>query len=97
MGQCFGAKEANQHARQKEELRQEVIRSRAGVHVGAHPLSPCYVPKDPSEGEVGEEHADDDTAEEEEFLRASGDPPVVILSSWFMNNFLCFRPDGRVL
>ena len=31
---------ANQHARQKEELRQEVLRSRTGVHAQAHPLSP---------------------------------------------------------
>ena len=54
-------RKANEHARQKEELRQEVLRSRAG----AHPPSPAYVPEEPPEGEAGEEQAENEAADEE--------------------------------
>ena len=63
--QRFGVKEGQPTRPAKEELRQEVLHSRAGVHAEAHPLSP-YVPEDPPEGEAGEERANDDAAEEEE-------------------------------
>jgi len=54
-------RKANEHARQKEELRQEVLRS----HAEAHPSSPAYAPEDPPEGEASEEQAKDEAADEE--------------------------------
>ena len=43
-------RKANEHARQKEELCQEVLRS----HAGACSRSPVYVPEDPPKEETGE-------------------------------------------
>ena len=44
-------RKANQHARQKEELRQGVPRSCVGVHAEAHPLSPLCAYDDAAEEE----------------------------------------------
>jgi len=55
-------RKANEHARQKEELRQEVLRSRAE----ARSRSPVYVPEDPPEEEAGEEQAEDEAVDEED-------------------------------
>jgi len=53
---------ANEHARQKEELRQEVLHSRAE----ARSRSPVYVPEDAPEEEAGEEQAEDEAVDEED-------------------------------
>jgi len=55
-------RKANEHARQKEELRQEVLRSRAE----ARSRSPVYVPEDPPEEEAGKEQAEDEAVDEED-------------------------------
>ena len=59
-------RKANLHAQQREELRQEALRSRSGIRSATHPASPTYVPADPLEGEAGEEQVNDDVANEEE-------------------------------
>jgi len=55
-------RKANEHARQKEELRQEVLRSRAE----ARSRSPVYVPEDPPKEEAGKEQAEGEVADEED-------------------------------
>ena len=55
-------RKANEHARQKEELHQEVLCSRAK----AHSRSPVYVPDDPPEEEAAEGQAEDEAADEED-------------------------------
>jgi len=57
---------ANLYAQKKEELRRDVLRSRSGVRLVAHPPSPTCMPKDPSKGETGEEQVGDGDAEEED-------------------------------
>ena len=59
-------RKATQQARQKEKLRQDDLRSRAGARVEAHPSSPADIAEDRQEGEAGEEHVEDDAAEEED-------------------------------
>ena len=59
-------RKANQHARQKEKLREEVLRARVGASAETRPPSPVYVPNDPPEDEGGADHAEDDAAGEEE-------------------------------
>ena len=56
---------ANQHPREKEKLREEVLRARAGTSAETGPSSPVYVPKDPPEGEVDEEQAEDEATDAE--------------------------------
>ena len=58
-------RKANQHARQKEELREEVLRARAGTSTETRPPSPVYVPEDPPEGETDEQQAEDEAADDE--------------------------------
>jgi len=59
-------RKANQHARQKEKLCEEVLWAQAGLSAETHPPSPVYVPDDPPEEEGGMDHAKDDAAGEEE-------------------------------
>jgi hypothetical protein len=57
-------RKANEHARQKEKLREEVLRSR-GAPLADRPHSPSYIPADiPGEG-ADYEQAEDEVAGEE--------------------------------
>ena len=58
-------RKANQHAREKEKLREEVLRARAGTSAETRPPSPVYVPEDPLEGEADEEQAEDEATDDE--------------------------------
>ena len=91
-------RKANRHARQKEELCQEVLRSRAGIHAEAHTSSPTYAPEEPPEGEAGGEQAEDYAVEEEEESRGHRIiRSVIFLLSYFMNILKCFRSGCCVL
>jgi len=58
-------RKANQHAREKEKLREEVLRARAGTSAETCPPSPVYMPEDPPEGEADEEQAEDEATDDE--------------------------------
>jgi len=74
-------RKANEHARQKEEPRQEVLRARAE----AHPPSPAYVPEDPPEGEAGEEQAEDEATDEEYGSWEFSVTPPRLVFTWCFN------------
>ena len=61
--QLLEQRKANLHAQQKEELREDVLRSCSRVNSAACLPSPTYMLEDPLEGEAREEQVDDDNAD----------------------------------
>jgi len=64
LSQRPGIKEGHLHAQQKEELRQDVLRSRSSVCPAARLPSPTYVPEDPSKRVAREEQVGDSDRDE---------------------------------
>jgi len=83
---------ANQHARQKEKLREEVLCARAGTSAETLPLSPVYVPNDPPKEEGGADHAEDDAAREEKDPREHAAAPSFFIVA-FVRTILRYACD----